>query len=74
MVDFGGLADKAKGLIGEHDDAVKQGVEKAGEFVGNKVGHDKVDPVEDKVDALIDKLAAHPAAAVEPPVKQPPAV
>ena len=74
MVDFGGLADKAKGLISEHDEKVKLGVEKAGEFVGNKIGHEKVDPIEDKIDALIDKLAADPNSPVEAPVKQPPAV
>jgi hypothetical protein len=56
MVDFSGLADKAKGLVAEHSEQVKTGVEKVGEFVGNKIGHDKVDPVEDKIDEFVDKL------------------
>ena len=30
---------------------------KVGEFVGNKVGHDKVDPIEDKIHGFVDGLA-----------------
>ncbi len=66
MVDFGGLADKAKGLISEHSEQVKGGVEKAGEFVGNKIGHDKVDPIEAKIDGFVDQLAAEKAAEPQP--------
>ena len=58
MVDFGGLADKAKNLIAENDDKIKAGVEKVGDFVGGKIGHEKVDGVEDKISGFVDKIAA----------------
>ena len=41
---------------------------KAGDFVGEKVGHDKVDPVEDKLHGLVDKVAGRE----DPPAPQPP--
>ena len=74
MVDFSGLADKAKGLVAEHSEQVKGGVEKVGEFVGNKIGHDKVDPVEDKIGEFVDKIAGeHNPPPAAPPVVPPPA-
>jgi hypothetical protein len=71
MVDFSGLADKAKNLAGEHSDQVKSGIEKVGEFVGNKIGHDKVDPIEDKLGGFLDNLSRDdepPAPPVTPAV------
>ncbi len=56
MVDFGELKDKAQGLVSGHSEQIKDGVEKAGNFVGDKIGHDKVDPIEDKVEGFIDSL------------------
>jgi hypothetical protein len=74
MVDFNELADKAKGLVGEHADKIKSGIEKTGEFVGDKIGHDKVNPLEEKAKGLVDKLAGDQAAPpVAPPVAQEPA-
>ncbi|MEO5833142.1 MAG: antitoxin [Nakamurella sp.] len=78
MVDFSGLADKAKNLVAEHSDQVKGGVEKVGDFVGNKIGHDKADAVEGKIGEFVDKLAADrsddtPAAPTAAPVVPPPA-
>ena len=79
MVDFSGLADKAKNLVAEHSDQVKGGVDKVGEFVGNKIGHDKVDPIENKIGEFVDKIAGDktpdvdPAHPVTPPVVPPPA-
>ena len=74
MVDFSGLADKAKDLVAEHSEQVKSGVEKVGEFAGNKFGHDKVDPIEDKIGAFVDKLAGEQnPPPVVPPVVPPPA-
>jgi len=78
MVDFSGLADKAKDLVAEHSEQVKSGVEKVGEFAGNKFGHDKVDPIEDKIGAFVDKLAGEqdppvPPVTPAPPVVPPPA-
>jgi hypothetical protein len=78
MVDFSGLADKAKNLVAEHSEQVKGGVEKIGEFAGNKFGHDKVDPIEDKIGAFVDKLAGEreendpPVPPVVPPPAAPP--
>lgn len=60
MVDFGAMKDKAQEFIADHDDQVKDGIKKVGDFVGNKVGHDKVDGVEDKLSGLVDKLARNP--------------
>jgi len=71
MVDFSGLADKAKDLLAGHSEQVKSGVEKVGEFVGNKIGHDKVDPIEDKVGAFVDKLAGDKSDPAVPPVVPP---
>jgi hypothetical protein len=57
MVDFEELKNKAQDLVAQHSDTVKEGITKAGSFVGEKVGHDKVDPVEDKLHDLVDKVA-----------------
>lgn len=59
MVDFGGLADKAKSFLRGHDDQVKDGIKKVGDFVGDKIGHDKVDGVESKLGGMVDKLAGN---------------
>jgi hypothetical protein len=39
MVDGMGLMDKAKELLGQHDDKVDQGIDKLGQTVGEKYGH-----------------------------------
>mgnify|MGYP001067428046 FL=1 len=47
MVDFDGLKDKAEDFVGEHSDQIKQGVDKAGDFVADKIGHqEQVDKAE----------------------------
>ena len=75
MVDFGGLADKAKDLVGDHSDKIKDGITKAGDFVGDKIGHDKVDPIEEKLHGFVDGMSnkdeaaepdAPPAAVTDP--------
>lgn len=78
MVDFGGLKNKVEGFIADNDDKIKSGIEKAGDFVGGKIGHEKVDGVEDKLTGLVDKLAGNdqeptvpPAATTTPPVTPP---
>ncbi|NNG37599.1 antitoxin [Nakamurella aerolata] len=88
MVDFGGLADKAKDFVGDNADKIKDGIKKAGDAVGNKVGHDKVDGVEEKLTGLVDKIsrdeaaqeggaagqpAPNPQAPQTPPAQTPPA-
>ncbi len=75
MVDFGELKAKAEGFVSEHDDQIKQGIDKVGDFVGNKIGHDKVDGIEEKLSGLVNSLGHHTGgeqSAGESPV--PPAV
>lgn len=78
MVDFGGLKDKAQDFIAQNDEKIKDGIEKAGDFIGGKIGHEKVDGVEDKLTGLVDKLAGNddqqnppPAAPQMPPPAAP---
>ncbi len=73
MVDFKQLRDKAQGLLADHSDSVKQGITKAGGFVGGKVGHDKVDPIEGKLHGFVDKAAGKDGTMPPaPPTAQPP--
>ena len=80
MVDFNELADKAKGMLGEHADKIKTGIEKTGDFVGGKIGHDKVDPIQERAKGFVDKMAgdkaappADPADPAAPAAQEPPA-
>lgn len=58
MVDFGEMKDKAQDLVAGNADKIKDGVDKAGDFVADKIGHeDKVEKVEDAIEGMIDKLA-----------------
>ncbi len=66
MVDFGELKDKAEAFATEHASQIKQGIGKAGDLVGSKIGHDKVNPIEDKLTGFLDGLGKDkdaPAAA-----------
>lgn len=74
MVDFGGLADKAKGAVAEHSDQIKEGIEKVGGFIGSKIGDEKVDPIEDKLGSLVDKLAGKGDEPPAAPAPETPAV
>lgn len=56
MVDFGELKDKAEAFATEHASQIKQGIGKAGALVGGKIGHDKVDPIENKLSGFLDGL------------------
>lgn len=67
MVDFGGLKDKAESFIAQNDEKIKGGIEKVGDFVGGKIGHEKVDGVEDKLTGLVDKLAGKDGDQPTPP-------
>jgi hypothetical protein len=58
MVDFGELKDKAEDFVGDHADQIKQGVDKAGDFVADKIGHqEQVEKAESAIGGFIDKLA-----------------
>jgi hypothetical protein len=68
MVDFDELKDKAQDLIGDHADEIKQGIDKAGDFIGQKIGgEDKIQGVENALTGFVDKIAGQqqdpPAAA-----------
>ena len=54
-----GLFDKAKGLVGDNADKVKDGVDKAADLADEKTGGqhtDKIDTAQDKVNDVIDGL------------------
>ncbi len=58
MVDFGELKDKAQDFVGDHADQVKEGIDKAGDFVADKIGHEEqVQKAEDAVSGFVDKIA-----------------
>lgn len=77
MVDFGELRAKAESFVAEHDGQIKQGIDKIGDLVGNKIGHDKVDGIEGKLTEYVDSVGHKPAGETPaPPVTPvpPPAV
>jgi hypothetical protein len=53
-VDFGDLADKAKDLAADNADKIDDAIDKVGDILGQKLGHDdKVDMVGEKLKGLI---------------------
>ena len=66
MVDFGELKDKAEAFATEHAAQIKQGIGKAGDLVGGKIGHDKVDPIEAKLTGFLDRLGNKGTAGETP--------
>ncbi|GAA1876024.1 hypothetical protein GCM10009836_66680 [Pseudonocardia ailaonensis] len=69
-----GFLDKAKELIGQHDDKVDQGLDKAGEFAKGKfAGHDE--HIDKAVDFAQEKTGEGDTTAPPPPApegEQPP--
>lgn len=69
-----GFLDKAKELIGQHDDKVDQGLDKAGEAAKQKyAGHD--DQIDKGVDFLQERTGEGNTTAAPPPApegEQPP--
>ena len=54
-----GLVDQAKGLVGSNEQAIHDGIEKAGDFIDDKTGGkfaDGVDKVQGAASGLVDKL------------------
>lgn len=47
---MGGFMDKAKDALGQHDDKVDDGLEKAGDFADDKTGGDHSDKIDKAVD------------------------
>jgi hypothetical protein len=55
-----GLLDKAKGLLGKHDEQAKQGIDKVADVVDDKTGGkhtEKIDDAAEKAKGAVDKLA-----------------
>jgi hypothetical protein len=73
------LKGKARHLIGGNEQAIKDGIEKAGDFVDTKTGGkyaDKIDAVQQGASGLVDKADGTPETApvAETPVaEEPPA-
>jgi hypothetical protein len=71
VVDLNDLAGKAKDLVAGNADKIDDVVDKVASFAGDKLGHDKVDPVKEKVKALIPRQGpAGEAAAEEGPITE----
>jgi hypothetical protein len=57
MVDLNALTEKAKDLAAGNADKIEEVVDKVAAFAGDKLGHDRVAPVKDKVKAMIPRGA-----------------
>ncbi|MGI8458605.1 MAG: antitoxin [Propionibacteriaceae bacterium] len=74
-----GIFDKAKDLIGQHNDKVDQGIDKAGDVVDQKTGGTHGSQIDQGGEALksrLDDLNGDDASATpagETPTDQPPA-
>ena len=67
------LKGKAQQVIGGNTEAIKSGIEKAGDFVDSKTGGkhaDKIDSVQRSASGYVDKQHGTPGTA--PAVGQPP--
>jgi len=70
---FDDLKGKAQQVIGGNEDAIKDGIEKAGDFVDSKTGGkhaDKIDAVQRGASDFVDKANDRPNGA--PVAEQPP--
>lgn len=73
------LKGKAQQVIGGNEQAIKDGIGKAGDFIDSKTGGkyaDKIDAVQQGASGFVDKANGKPntAPAAEPPVaEEPPA-
>lgn len=55
-----GLVDQAQGLVAKNEDAIKSGIEKAGDFIDEKTGGkfaEHVDKVQGAASGLTEKMA-----------------
>ena len=63
------LKGKAQGLIHGNEQAIKDGITKAGDFVDSKTGGKyagHVDKIQDGASKLVDKKTEHPARHLPP--------
>ncbi|HAP91438.1 MAG TPA: hypothetical protein DIT15_02540 [Arthrobacter bacterium] len=66
---IGDLKSKAQGLIHGNEQAIKDGIEKAGDFVDSKTGGkfaDQVDAVQGGASDFVDNTDGQPAAEEAP--------
>ncbi len=67
-----GFMDKAKEMLGKHDDKVDQGLEKGGEAAkGRFAGHDE--QIDQGVDRLQEMTGDEDTVKAPPPAPEPPA-
>lgn len=74
---FDDLKGKAQQVIGGNEQAIKDGIGKAGDFIDSKTGGkyaDKIDSVQQGASGFVDKAKARPdtAPAAAPPVNEEP--
>lgn len=63
------LKGKAQGLIGGNEEAIKGGIEKAGDFIDDKTGGkfaEQVDAAQDAASGLVEKAGGEAPATDEP--------
>lgn len=63
-ISFDELKNKAQDLVNQHGDKIEGGVEKAGEFAKQKLGHEQ--QIDSVVDKIQDMIPDKPAAGDEP--------
>jgi hypothetical protein len=70
--DLGDLVEKAGDLIGDHTDEVKDGLDTAADFVGDKLGVDKktMKSVKDTAHGVVDDLGGDDANAKKKPARK----
>ena len=59
MVDIGGLGDKAKQFAEDNPDKVDQGIDKAGDAVGDRTGGKHAEQVDKGQDAARNKFGGN---------------
>lgn len=57
---LGDSIDKLKDMAGQHGDKVKEGLDKAGQFVDDKTNHEHTDQIDKGREAVDNKLNQQP--------------
>ena len=72
MPDLGDLVEQAEELIGDHKGEVKDGIDAAADFVGDKLGADKktMKSVKDTAAGLVDQVGGDAKAKKKPAKKR----
>ncbi len=51
-----GIADQLSGALSDHEDEIKEGIDKVGDFIDSKTGSKFADKIDQVQDFLKDKL------------------